>query len=89
MIFLNRGGYDGERADAAKLFEVGKPYRVVTTKIGTWASRYTFEGVPGSHNTVMFEFADLDAILSETEEQQTERTRQYDENFTYLPRDKR
>lgn len=57
MRFLNRNGYDAELALAREKFEIGRDYTVKHFQLGDWTSFITFEEVPGSFNSVMFDFA--------------------------------
>lgn len=53
--FLNKGGYESQREEASKVFQEGKPYKVIGGYIGKYDSRFIFEDVRGSWNTVMFD----------------------------------
>ena len=53
--FLNKNGYDMERERAFKEIGEGRIVTVKTCSVGRSSSNYTFEEVPGSWNTVMFE----------------------------------
>lgn len=55
MKFLGKNGYDHEREDALKLFEVGAEYEVVDCDVGDWRHTVSFVGIPGRWNGVMFE----------------------------------
>lgn len=52
--FLNRNGYDSERNQAAKVFDMAKEYEIVGGQIYSSSSNFIFKGIPGSWNTVMF-----------------------------------
>ena len=53
--FMNKNGYDMERERAFKEIGEGRIVTVKTCSVGSSSSKYTFEEVPGSWNTVMFE----------------------------------
>lgn len=53
--FMNKNGYDPERERALKAIGLERIVTVVECDIGSSSSSYTFEEVPGSWNTVMFD----------------------------------
>ena len=53
--FMNKNGYDSARKDALKFIGLERIVTVVECDIGSSSSTYTFEEVPGSWNTVMFD----------------------------------
>ena len=53
--FLATGGWDGEQEWARKHFNKGDVHKVTRVSVGMSSSKYYFEGVSGSWNTVMFE----------------------------------
>ena len=55
VMFLNEHGYDAQREQAAKIFEVGQVLTVESVDIGSYSSTYRFKGHKNSYNTVMFE----------------------------------
>ena len=57
MRFLNRGGYDHERAAAAKVMREGEVFTLKTIKIGDWSHTLEFEEIAGRWNGVMFGLA--------------------------------
>ena len=56
VFFLGKNGYDSEREQAMKVFEVGTYYTVAEIEIGQSSSTFMFEEVPGYWNTVMFQY---------------------------------
>lgn len=65
MRFLGEHGYEHERAEAKKVFEVGKEYEVEDIDIGDWHHTIAFVGIPGRYNSVMFESVALTSAKSE------------------------
>lgn len=53
--FMNKNGYDSEREKALKDIGLERIVTIVNCDIGSSSSTYTFEEVPGSWNTVMFD----------------------------------
>jgi hypothetical protein len=59
MKFMNRNGYEGERAEAAKLFAPDQVLIVKRCSVGSWSHSLWFEGYERrGWNGVMFEFID-------------------------------
>jgi hypothetical protein len=53
--FLNTGGHEFQRKKAAEIFDTEKEYRITGGSIGDSYSYFTFEGIEGTFNTVMFD----------------------------------
>ena len=54
LRFDNHNGYDYQRKEAAKVFDMYSYYTVKECSVGRSSSTYKFEEVDGSYNTVMF-----------------------------------
>lgn len=80
MVFLNQNGYEEQRERA--LAEFGnKVLTVSAIDVGSSMSYYQFVGYDKKHNSVMFDFADIDAILAETADQREARRKAYSKAF--------
>ena len=55
VMFLNENGYDHQRQQASRIFEVGQVLVVEETNIGSFSSTYKFKNHKNHYNTVMFE----------------------------------
>lgn len=88
MIFLNRNGYPAERDRAATIFQEGERYILNATEVGRSSSSYRFEGIEGSFNSVMFDFADPEKIARENDDEKDQRKKAYNasQTYTYWPR---
>lgn len=57
VTFLNKNGYDSERARANAVFSTDKTYTVEHMEVGQSSSTVQFAEVAGRWNTVMFDNA--------------------------------
>lgn len=55
MRFIDRNGYDFERAEARIVFKAGAEYEVEDCKIGDWSHSVKFVGIDHTWNGIMFE----------------------------------
>ena len=55
VMFLNENGYDHQRQQASRIFEVGQVLTVEEVNIGSFISTYKFKNHKNYYNTVMFE----------------------------------
>lgn len=61
-VFTGRGGYNYEKERAAKVFEVGKAYRVVGGTRGRFMTYIKLEAIKGEWNSSLF---DVDIMLTQ------------------------
>ena len=55
VTYLSENGHDYDREYIENHgIKPGDTLTVASCKVGNWNSSYTFEEIPGSHNTVMF-----------------------------------
>lgn len=73
MIFLDANGYKNEREHASECFKQGDYYTIASTSIGRSSSTYRFEGIQGSWNTCMFNYADRDSVMRDWRENRSAR----------------
>jgi hypothetical protein len=62
--FTGTGGYEYQREQANKVFEVGKQYLVIGGLMDRAYTSLRIEGIPGDWNSVLFDFDYNEAPLS-------------------------
>jgi len=84
VIFDCHGGNEIEHANAQRYLDLGGVYEVARIKVGRSSTEYYIQGASGHGvNSVLFSFADPDAVRNETDEQRAERNRIVQENFDF------
>ena len=63
--FRGKGGYATELKKAEVVFDVGVEYKIIDGSKGSFGSRLRFEDIDGDWNSVMFDYPESSAPLSE------------------------
>lgn len=64
-VFHGRGGYDREQRNAAKVFTVGRQYKIVSGQVGRFHTSLQFEGIEGNWNDALFTYDKQRAPLTD------------------------